>query len=180
MTLRNGIVVLSSLALLAACRREDGSPEPRGPEPAAVSGAVLGAAAEAPVVKPPLDRVASNCDDGHEVTTGGDQTPEGPLWEAYRLAVGPDGDEAFAKFFALFASGAPERHVREQIWPRVREHVAKYVRDPAKPAYVLCRQLPVGSDRTRIFVKSFDDRKSDPPSVLVKEKGVWKIDVMTP
>jgi hypothetical protein len=182
---KRAIVVMLSLVVVAGCRGKDpaaGAPEPRGPEGAAGMAAAAPAGEAAAPLPPPaaVVRVASSCEDGREVASGGDQTPEGVLWEAYRQALQPDGDESFGKFFALFHSGAPERHVREQIWPRVREHVGKYVRDAAKPSYVLCRSLPAGTDGTRLFVKSFDERKSDPPTVLVKEQGAWRIDVMTP
>lgn len=190
MSMRIGFLAIPCLVVLCACKGEGADPaagpEPRGPEPVVASaparaGSVAGAApAAAGEAASPLARVPSNCPEGRTVDAGGNTTPEGVLWDAYSLALQPDGDAGAAEFHRLFVEGTPVSHVRRTLWPRVREHVAKYVADPGKVSYVVCRKVEQPDGRVKIFVKCNDPRKSDPPTVLVRESGAWKIDVMTP
>lgn len=170
------------LLLVAGCRKD----APVTGEPAAGKAPI--ATPEAPTPKPgtpgetppALERVASSCPDQKEVAAGGDDTPEGVLYNAYRLALGDDSEDGREAFYRLFAQGAPKDHILGNIWPRVREHVGKYVADRTRPAYTLCRRVPLAADRVKIFVRCNDPRKSDPPSVLILEQGKWRLDVMTP
>ncbi len=184
MKTRLPIVTIVAVACLAACGRSGGTapagapPEPRGPEPAVATGAATPAPEAA--ASPASTRVPSSCPVGRTIEAGGNDTPEGVLWDAYRLAIGPDSEDAIRRFHGLFTDGTPESHVRRELWPRVREHVSKYVQDVAKPSYVVCRTQEMGTGRIKLFVRCNDPRKSDPPTVLTREGGVWKIDVMTP
>jgi hypothetical protein len=174
-------------ALLVAtmgCRTEPPVPAASSGNPPAVGNVPAASPAPetpAPATTPPaLERVASKCPDEKVVSAGGDDTPEGVLFDAYRLALGPDSEEAQEAFYRLFTQGAPKSHLLDEIWPRVREHVRKYVPDPQHPSYTVCRRVPAAADRVKIFVRCLDSRKSDPPSVLILEQGKWRLDVMTP
>lgn len=177
-------VVLLSIGLMA-CGSSGKPPSSEGPPPnrpqESPAPLVSRSVGSSPETSPPaLERVVSKCPLQREVVAGGDDSPEGVVFDAYRLALGEDTPTTQEAFFRLFSDGTPRAHVLENIWPRVREHVRKYVRDPGNVSYVLCRREDQTADRVKIFVKSFDDRKSDPPSVLVREEGRWRLDVMTP
>ena len=120
------------------------------------------------------------CPDELTVDAGTRQTPEGTLWLAYKAALGPDDDAGFAAFRDLWQPEADTGHIRTQIWPRVREHVGKYVADPAAPTFTRCRRLDAPGGRVKVFVRSSAPQKSDPPSILTQVEGAWVIDVMTP
>jgi hypothetical protein len=184
MKTRRAFVGILFLAAALGCKNPGGTaagvPEPRGPEPAVLSGASGATGGAVEEAEGPLARVPSTCPEGRIVRSGGHGTPEGVLWDAYRLALQPDQEATAAEFAGLVTAGTSESHVRRNLWPRVREHVGKLVADPGRPAYVLCRSIDGPGGRVKIFVKSNDPQKSDPPTVLVREDGVWKIDVMTP
>lgn len=177
------VMLILALWTFNGCRKDQAPVPPKPPLEGSAPVAVA-PAREAPSVpaetSPSLERVASNCPDQKVVTSGGDDSPEGVLLEAYRLAAGEDSEEARARFLGLFVQGAPRDHILGNIWPRVREHVTKYVQDPKNPSYTLCRRVPLAADRVKIFVRCQDPRKSDPPSVLILEQGKWRLDVMTP
>ncbi|HOU52761.1 MAG TPA: hypothetical protein PLQ97_02400 [Myxococcota bacterium] len=179
--MRAALIVLLLLSVWG-CRKD----VPATGEPVATKAPVAATetqdrAAGTPGETPPaLERVASSCPDQKEVAAGGDDTPEGVLYDAYRLALGDDSEEGREAFYRLFTQGAPKDHILGNIWPRVREHVGKYVADPRRPAYTLCRRVPLAADRVKIFVRCNDPRKSDPPTVLILEQGKWRLDVMTP
>ncbi len=179
--MRTTVMALVWIAV-AGCRRDPGpAVAPSSGNPAAEPRVTGGKESPAAVETPPmLDRVPSNCPDETVVTAGGDGTPEGVIFDAYGLALGEDTEAAREAFYRLFVQGAPKDHILQNIWPRVREHVGKYVADPTKPAYTLCRRVPLATDRVKIFVRCRDARKSDPPSVLILEQGKWRLDVMTP
>lgn len=141
---------------------------------------------EAGGVPPPGTAVGSveaprpRCPDERIVAAGDRETPEGTLFLAYQAALGPDDDVAFARFRGLWQPDAQTSHIREQIWPRVREHVRKYVAGESDPTFTRCRRLDLDGGRVKVFVKSNDPEKSDPPTILFRRDEGWVIDVMTP
>jgi len=127
-------------------------------------------------------RVASFCPVKGVITSGDTSTPEGTVFLAYKAAL-RGTEEAFEDFFGLFASyhAKNKAWIGEAQWTRLLTHVKKYVPDPAKPSYTVCRkEQGNNADSIKIFVQSNDPKKSDPPITLVKEGSAWKIDVFTP
>lgn len=178
----NRIVATLGLGCLLAlgCREQ----EPQAPATPA-TGAATSEAATAPsaAVNPEpagAPEAAVRCPDALRVDAGDRGTAEGTLWLAYKAALGPDDEAGFAAFRAVWQPEANTDHIREQIWPRVREHVGKYVEDPAAPAFIRCRKVDAPGGRVKIFVRSNAAQKSDPPSILVQGPDGWVIDVMTP
>jgi len=127
-------------------------------------------------------RVASYCPEKQVITSGDQTTPEGTVWLAYKAAI-KGTSEAFDDFFGLFASfhARNKGFVQSAQWPRLLQHVRKYVPAPDKPSYTLCRRVKEsGPNSIKLFIQSNDPQKSDPPITLVNEGGSWKIDVFTP
>lgn len=120
------------------------------------------------------------CPDERVVSTGDRETPEGTLFLAYKAALGPDDDTGFAAFRELWHPDALTSHIRDQIWPRVREHVGKYVSGGGGATFTRCRRVDLDGGRVKVFVKSNDPEKSDPPTILLRRDDGWVIDVMTP
>lgn len=124
--------------------------------------------------------VDSRCPEGKVVSTGDRESPEGTLFLAFQAAMGPDDEAGFAAFRALWHPDALTSHVREQIWPRVREHVGKYVAGPGDATYTACRRVDLGGGRIKVFARCDAPEKSDPPTILLATESGWVIEVMTP
>ncbi len=124
--------------------------------------------------------VNTRCPDERVVDAGDSSTPEGTIFQAYTAALGPDTDDGFQAFRVLWQPDALTSHIREQIWPRVREHVGKYVAGAGDATFTLCRRVDLGGGRVKLFVKSNAPEKSDPPTILFQAGDIWVIDVMTP
>lgn len=128
----------------------------------------------------PPSRVPSSCPEGRRIESGDTSSPAGTVFLAYQTALRGDDPEAFETFYSLFLPEKRREDVRRELWGRLREHVRKYTASDTDASYVLCRSVPLGPDRVKIFVKCNDPHKSDPPIVLQNVDGVWKIDVLTP
>ena len=143
--------------------------------PTVQPGQAGGQGASAPAAE---ERAPVTCPEAKAIGGGDTATAEGTIFLAYKAAL--KGESGLAEFTALFSTDVSPDHIRREIWPRVIQHVSKYVAGTADPTWTLCRTVPAGPDRVKLFVKSNDPRKTDPPIVLVKQAGAWKIDVMTP
>lgn len=125
-------------------------------------------------------QVDSRCPEGKVVSLGDRDSPEGTLFLAFQAAMGPDDDQGFQAFRALWHPDALTTHLREQIWPRIREHVGKYVAGPGDATYTACRRVELGGGRVKVFARSAAPEKSDPPTILLSTESGWVIEVMTP
>jgi len=104
-----------------------------------------------------------------------------PLSEVYKAALMDDAVAGLAQFHAQFAVQNPGKleHRKRQLWPRIRQHVGKYVLNPEKFSFEVCKQEKKNDGSVRVTVRSHDLKKSHPPSVLKKVDGNWKIYVFT-
>lgn len=173
------------VVLALSCRGEQTPPAqaPAGPAQAPASGtAPTSAGAGQPTSGAPatMDRVTSRCPANQPVTGGNLDEVGGALYRAYQAALKGNTPEAFEEFQAAFQPEADRNHLKTQIFPRVVEHVGKYVAGPSDPSFTLCRVEKQTPDRVKVFVQSRDQKKSDPPSLLVLRDGKWLIDSMTP
>ncbi len=182
---RGLITVLLVAGVLGACKV---GPEPAGSHGATRSGgeaqaggsAGVGQGQAAPAGPTPQERVASRCPANQSVTSGDLAEVGGALYRAYQAALKGNTSEAFEEFQAAFHADADRNHLKTQIFPRVVEHVGKYVAGPSDPSFTLCRIEKQTPERVKVFVQSRDPRKSDPPSILVLRDGKWLLDAMTP
>jgi hypothetical protein len=99
-----------------------------------------------------------------------------PFAEAYKAALMDDGDEAFLRFDAQFEkqSDAARLERKRQYWPRIRDHVRKYVPDPDEFSFEICRVEEKNGGVMRITVRSHVRSKSHTPSRVRNVDGSWK------
>jgi len=127
-----------------------------------------------------FDRVPSVCPLGKKVTSGDLKEVGGALFVAYEAALKGATPESLNKFLSVFAPDVDQKHIERYVFPRVVEHVKKYVAGDNDPSFVLCRMEKLTEDRVKVFVRSNDPKKSDPPAVLVQVDGKWLLEAMTP
>lgn len=183
----SGLAVVSLMAITAACKNTQ-TPTAQAPVETPAKGTPgappAGPASSAGTVEPtpgsPATRVASRCPANQAVTSDDLTEVGGALVRAYRAALKGNTPDAFAEFQAAFQPDADRNHLKTQIFPRVVEHVGKYVAGPSDPSITLCRVEKQTGERIKVFVQSRDPRKSDPPSLLVLHDGKWLLDSMTP
>ncbi|MBM4387214.1 MAG: hypothetical protein FJ088_05710 [Deltaproteobacteria bacterium] len=121
-----------------------------------------------------------NCPEELQISNPDDGTPGGTILSAYIAALKGDGEKNFNGFYSYFAPTQDREFVKTQHWPRILKHVSKYVKDRNSPTISICKTAKVTDKVVRVFVKSNDPGKSNPPVVLTNEYGGWKIDVFTP
>lgn len=126
----------------------------------------------------PSGRVPSICPEGKVITSGNTTTPWGVVYLAYQAALKGDNPDAFEDFYSLFLDGTNRDFVKTQHWPRIIQHVRKYVSDDG--SFVVCRTVKVADNRLKLFIRCNDPKKSDPPIVLENVNGTWKIEFFTP
>lgn len=186
MNVRGRFLAIVVILLAGSCKGEQpppAPPAPEGPSRAASTGAPASAGsgrAESAAAPGSVERVHSRCPANQAVTSGDLGEVGGALYRAYQAALKGNTPEAFDEFQAAFHPDADRNHLKTQIFPRVVEHVAKYVAGPSDPSFTLCRVEKQTPERVKVFVQSRDPKKSDPPSLLVLRDGKWLLDSMTP
>ena len=117
---------------------------------------------------PPSD---PRCQLSEKVTTPATGSPEWVIQELYSAATAPDDDASFQRFYKHFEPSTEERWARTQYWPRLRQHVAKYLDNPgSSPAhYTICERRAEGPETTRFSIRSQDPQKSNPPITIRKD-----------
>lgn len=119
------------------------------------------------------------CDVNKRVSNPDPNSQEGVIWRMYQLAQGPDTEENFAKFVELFPSSKNAREIKENYWGRIRANVGKYLVEPGKPDYVICRTA-YRDEGTMYYVVTKDPRQSPPPITVGPADGTQKIVFLTP
>lgn len=173
------ILVLALMASATACRSKNSPPPGSSALEPTVGTQARGASGETTAAASP-ERVVSRCPVNRAVRSGDLAEVGGALFRAYQAALKGDTPEAFDEFLSAFHPGANRTHLETQIFPRVVEHVGKYVASPSDPSFTICRIEGQTRERVKVFVRSNDLRKSDPPSILVLHEGKWLLDSMTP
>ncbi len=186
MNIRGWFLATAVVLLAGSCKGEQPRPAPTASEgpgrtASTEAPASAGSGQTAPASAPGfVERVRSRCPANQSVTSGDLGEVGGALYRAYQAALKGNTPEAFDEFQAAFHPEADRNHLRTQIFPRVVEHVAKYVVGPSDPSFTLCRVEKQTPERVKVFVQSRDPKKSDPPSLLVLRNGQWLLDSMTP
>ncbi len=126
-------------------------------------------------------KMAQRCPLEEVVTDPAERSPE---WVVKELlaASSSEGDEqaAFQRFYGLF-DGQQESWVRQQYWPRARQHVSKYLAEGDGVVYTICRREGQTDTHVKLFIRSNDEEKSNPPITLKKNAdGEWKVTAYTP
>ena len=119
------------------------------------------------------------CDLNKRVTAPDPASPEGVIYRMYELAQKPDTEDALRDFVALFPPSKNAREIKENYWGRMRANVHKYVVEPGKPDYVICRTA-YRDEGKMYYVVTSDPRQSPPPITVGQIGGVNKIVFLTP
>ena len=125
------------------------------------------------------------CHDKVVIDSSDPKTPEGVIHAVYAAALKGRMDAAadaahFASFYSHFAAKHAKDWVKKQYWPRIKEHIPKYTKSDKDPSYLMCKKIEKKDGSVKIFVKSWFEKKSNPPIILVPKKGGgWVIDVFS-
>lgn len=121
------------------------------------------------------------CELGEVVSAPAEGTPEWVIRDILTAATGPEGEAGFDRFFKHFKGEKDEAWVRRQYWPRAREHASKYLEEGDGVVYTICRRKEQPDGGLKIFIKSHEATKSNPPITVKKNAdGVWKVVFYTP
>jgi len=127
-------------------------------------------------------RIDPRCELNETVVDPAEDSPEWVIQDMLYAASSPeDSEEMFQRFYGHFASEA-ESWVRQQHWPRGRQHVDKYLeRDRGEGiVFTICERRREANNRSRISIKSNDPEKSNPPITLEQTDDGWKVVFYTP
>lgn len=119
------------------------------------------------------------CSDDRVVDNPPADSPESVIYKMYEAALGPDDEETFGRFRALFPEQRNTRELRENYWTKVRKNAHKYLVEPGKPAFAICRTMPVDNGM-KFFIKTNDPRQHPPPITVGDADGTKKILALTP
>jgi hypothetical protein len=137
-----------------------------------------------PVAASQKIKVDPRCDLSEKVVDPAKDSPEWIIQEMFAAAAAKGDDNAnFQRFFAHFDETTAEKWARDQYWPRIKQHVSKYLEgDPgAGTVYTLCERRVESPDTTKFFIRSADPSKSNPPITLQKKAdGKFKVVFFTP
>lgn len=119
------------------------------------------------------------CDANRRVSNPDPASPEGVIWRLYQIAQKPDTEEALKEFIALFPTSKNPREIKENYWGRMRANVHKFVVEPGKPDYTICRTAHRDEGKM-YYIVTKDPRQSPPPITVGPADGVNKIMFLTP
>lgn len=170
-TLRHLWCCLVFVALLG-CNGGTGVGKSRGTGPAK-------SASQQTVGSEELAQKGGGCELNKRVSDPAADSAEWTIWRAYQLALGPDDEAGFQAFAALFTPGRNQRELREMYWTRLRSNVHKYLAEPGKPDYVICRSVPVENGR-KYFIVTAEAKQMPPPITVGDVEGKPRIVFMTP
>jgi hypothetical protein len=100
------------------------------------------------------------------------------IYRVYELALGPNTPEALDELHGLFPSKR-KRELKELYWPRLRKNVHKFMNEPGKAAYTICR-IAKTDKGTKYFIKTSDPKQHPPPITVGDVDGENKIIFLTP
>ena len=165
-------VVLLAVSWLVACNGGSSVGKSRGTGPAQP-------ASEQAVGSNELAQKGGGCALNQRVSDPAADSIEWPIWRAYQLALGPDDEAAFQAFAALFPPDRNQRELREMYWPRLRANVHKYIVEPGKPDFTICRTVPVENGR-KFFIVTAEAKQMPPPITVGDVEGKPRILFLTP
>lgn len=100
------------------------------------------------------------------------------IYRLYELALGPNTPEALDELHTLFP-GKRKRELKELYWPRLRKNVQKFMNEPGKAAYTICRTAKTDKGM-KYFIKTSDPKQHPPPITIGDVDGENRIIFLTP
>lgn len=101
------------------------------------------------------------------------------IFRLYELALAENTEENFQAFRALFPEQRNTRQIREMYWTRARQNVHKFMNEPGKAGYTICRRV-IADDGIKYYIKTSDKRQHPPPLTIGEADGKRKITAFTP
>ncbi len=166
------VVVLVMALFVIACNGGTSVGKSRGTGPAK-------AESQQAVGSNELAQKGGGCELNKRVSDPQPDTAEWMIWRAYQLALGADDEAGFQAFVALFPTDRNQRELREMYWPRLRANVHKYIVEPGKPDYTICRSVPVENGR-KFFIVTAEAKQMPPPITVGDVEGKPRILFLTP
>lgn len=166
------LAILCALFAVAGCNGGTTVGKSRGTGPAK-------AASEQAVGSNELAQKGGGCELNKRVSDPQPDSAEWVIWRAYQLALGPDDEAGFQAFAALFPPERNQRELREMYWPRLRANVHKYIVEPGKPDYAICRSVAVENGR-KYFIVTAEAKQMPPPITVGDIEGKPRILFLTP
>ena len=118
------------------------------------------------------------CKDNRVIEDPEKGSAEWVIFRLYELSLGPNTPEAIDELHKLFP-GKRKRELKEMYWPRLRRNVHKFMNEPGKAAYTICRTAKTDKG-TKYFIKTSDPKQHPPPITVGEVDGENKIIFLTP
>jgi len=124
------------------------------------------------------------CENPQEVTKPEEKTLEHTVQKVL-TAVTAGGDDAanFDAFYAEFNTTTPKNTMKSFLWKNAKKHAKKYL-VPGKEKevhFTICRRMESSDGKTKIFLRSYDEKKQNTPMTLKKgEDGTYKVTSYSP
>jgi hypothetical protein len=132
-----------------------------------------------PVAPSEKIKVDPRCELNEKVEAPDENSAEWVIHELYTAAASTGDDEAnFQRFYKHFDASTAEKWARDQYWPRLKTHVSKYIDGDAEVgiSFTICERRQETPDSVKLFIRSKDSSKSNPPITLKKmPDGTHKI-----
>jgi len=121
----------------------------------------------------PSEKIVADprCELAEKVETPDENSAEWVVQEIYAAAAATgDDDVNFQRFYKHFDDSVAEKWARDQYWPRLKTHVSKYLEGEPDVAtiFTICDRRQETPDSVKLFIKSNDISKSNPPITLKK------------
>jgi hypothetical protein len=165
------VIGLALLVSVAACNRQSSIGQARGEAGPGSPADTLGSKE--------LLQKGGLCAENRLVDKPEPGTHEWLIYRVYELALGADTPENLAQFYDLFPRARNRRELKEMYWPRIRKNVHKFLAEPGKPAYRICRSIAVDEGR-KYYIVTSDPRQHPPPVIAGPADGAEKIIMFTP
>lgn len=128
-------------------------------------------------------KMEEECELSETIKAPEEGSPEWLIKNLLEAATSKEDDAAaFEKFYAQFPASKNKNEVKSLYWPRARKHAPKYlVEGEEGVVFMVCRRIEQSGGGVKLFIKSFDPDKSDPPIGFEKdESGKYKVSFYTP
>ncbi len=155
------------------------------PSGAAAPTGASGASGATGTPAPTAGREYLDCKEPVEVRKADPTTAEGTLFQIFQALLEPDPEKSFEAFYSFINPDFQRKEDAKRYWFGAArkdgsKNFLRLVYGPQDPSFLICRKVPEGPDRIRIFVGKSPPVGSNPPFVLHKVGDKWLLEKFTP